>query len=98
MVTVNGHPVDVCQEVDGGKVFLSLGAGQAAEIRIDHGQFEPMAVSGRQDRVYKAKVFIRRSLSEFRDNYLDRSRFLSKSASSARHLFAGKSGRFPARW
>jgi hypothetical protein len=76
-IAINGRHVDTAQETDGIKAQLSLEAGQAAEIRVEHDQRESMTVPRRKDRLYQTKVFIRRSLSEFRDNYLDKSRFLS---------------------
>ncbi len=79
-ITVNGCQLDTLQEPECVKAQLALEPGQEAEIRIEHDQLEPLAAPARQHRLYQAKVFLRRSLSEFRDNYVDRSQLLSRAA------------------
>lgn len=78
-VTVNGRPVDIGREADVVKTRLSLNHGEAVIIEVGHDGIEPITEPGRQNRMYKAKVFVRRSLSEFRDNYVDTNAFLGKA-------------------
>ncbi|MGP8052756.1 MAG: hypothetical protein ACLQAH_02940 [Limisphaerales bacterium] len=78
-VFINGRPADACCEVDSLNLQWSLNPGQSAEIKIACGQSEPGFVSRRRDPLHQAKVFIRRNLSEFRDNYLDLNPLLSKA-------------------
>ena len=83
-ITVSGRQVDTFQDADGLKFQLSLNPGQAAEVCIALGRSEPRNPSRRLDRVYQAKVFLRRNLSEFRDNYLDMNPLLSKAVRNHR--------------
>ena len=78
-MTLNRQPADSWQEQDCLKTELFLNPLQTAEVRIAHQPTGSVAVPGREQFSYRAKVFIRRSLSEFRDNYVDKSQFLSKS-------------------
>ena len=89
-VKINGQLVDFEQKTEALKIPLFLNTGQAAEVRIERGEFKPVAVSFKQMRMHNAwdRVFIRRLLSEWRDNYLDKNLFLSRMASNARRLFA----------
>jgi hypothetical protein len=74
-VIVNGSQVDICHETDSVTAELTLNPGQVAEVGVEHDDVEPTTVPGSQNRIYEAKVFLRRSLSEFRDNYVARTRF-----------------------
>jgi hypothetical protein len=83
-VTVNGRAQD-CERKDGNlKIRLSLDAGQTAEIRVLSGGPGSAGFSRQWTRIYKAKVRVRRMLSEFRDNYVDTNRILSGIVSRAR--------------
>jgi hypothetical protein len=87
-VTINGRRVECQQENEALKIHLSLNAREAAEIKIERGKFDETAISYRQGRVYNSKVFFRRLLSEFRDNYVDKSPFLNGVANRARDMIA----------
>jgi len=78
-VTVNGRVADFVTDAGGIRVKISLDPGETANVSLD---FDKKAAPIRPatDHLHEAKVFVRRSLSEFRDNYLDRSALLSKSA------------------
>jgi hypothetical protein len=78
-MTCNGVRRDSWREADSIKARLSLGAGEVADIKVERGPLQRVTIPVNYDRGYRTKVFIRRSLSEFRDNYLDRSRLLSQS-------------------
>ena len=56
-VTVNGWTVDIGREGDVVNTQLSLGHGESAVIEVEHDGVEPIAEPGRQNRMYKAKVF-----------------------------------------
>jgi hypothetical protein len=75
-VTINGLQVDVKQETDSVKTPFSLEPGESAEIKIEYNQAAPLPTRRMQNRVHQAKVFVRRSLTEFRDNYVHTSRLL----------------------
>ncbi len=86
-VTINGCHVDYTQEANYIQIPLSLGAGETADIRFLPGDLDPVSVPCKTTRVYDSRVFIRRSLSEFRDNYVERNRYLNITASRYRNLF-----------
>ena len=83
-VSINGHNVDAHEEAGGFRVQLTLEPGRAAEIRIGRGQLDPAAAPLANDRLYEAKVFLRRTLSEFRDNYWQKSPFLASQSPRGR--------------
>jgi hypothetical protein len=76
----------VCErENDDLKVSLTLEAGQAAHIRVILDESDsPAAARTRTDNA--AKVWIRRILCEFRDNYVDTTRVLRGIVSTARNV------------
>ena len=74
VVSGDGRRLDVRDEGDGVKARLLLGAGEVAEIKIKDGQPKAVSPPYTPCLMYQAGVFMRRSLSEFRDNYLDRIR------------------------
>lgn len=85
-VTINGSERE-CQQQDGYlRMSLSLDAGQGAEIRILSGGPDSADFSQSHTRIRKARVWIRRSLSEFRDNFVDTNRVLRGMVSVAREL------------
>jgi hypothetical protein len=57
---------------------LTLGPGRVAEIRTSRGHVEPVKETAGQKPIYRLGVFIRRSLSEFRDNYLETNSLLKR--------------------
>jgi hypothetical protein len=77
---INGEPVNAVHGSEGVRMCVSLDPGQTADVRIETQRNRIRAVAPRQNKVYEAKVFVRRSLCELRDNYLDRSTFLGRSA------------------
>jgi len=83
VVRVNGH---LCaKEQDGGdlKIRVRLNPGQAAEIIISGERHQRAnGLLWRPTPIYSAKVLVRRSLSEFRDNCIETNRVL-------RELFSG---------
>ena len=85
-VTINGLHVEFEKETDALKIPLSLNARQVAEIRVERGKFDETPMSYRQGRIHNGKVFVRRLLSEFRDNYVDKSPLLNGVVTRARHL------------
>jgi hypothetical protein len=70
-VTINGCHTDSTQEANCLKIRLSLYAGQTAEVRIQRDKVDPVAIPFKQKKIQRARVFIRRRLCEFRDNYVD---------------------------
>jgi hypothetical protein len=93
-VTNNGRVVDWSQEIGGLRIPLSLDPGQAAEVRIEHGKLAPIDLSFKENRGANQRmgVFVRRHISEFRDNYVDRNLFLSRMMWRAGRIVArGKS-------
>jgi hypothetical protein len=87
-VTIDGRHVDYNQGVDVLKVPLCLDAGQEVEIQVRSGKFDEPAMSFPRARIHNGRVFVRRLLSEFRDNYMGKSGYLSRMASSTQNLFA----------
>jgi hypothetical protein len=90
-VTLNGRQWMVQQKGDSLAIALSLDAGQTADIRIIserpvHAENSPW----KPTKAYKARVFARRILCEFRDNYVETNGFLSGLVSNARKLRALK--------
>lgn len=86
-VSVNGHPCAKEQDDDGLKIRVLLNPGQEAEVRIsadEHANAD--ALKWRPTPVYLAKVFVRRRLSEFRDNYVETNRVLRELFSFVRKL------------
>jgi len=78
-VTINGRRVNVRQDGVGLRVQLLLGGGEAAEIRVEGGQPEVVVPHPAPRPMYQVGVFIRRCLSEFRDNYWDMNPFVSRN-------------------
>jgi hypothetical protein len=87
-VRINGQRGDCYQENEFLIIPLHLNAKQEAEIRVDRGKFDARAVSFRQGPMRDVRVFIRRHLSECRDNYVDRNLFLSRIWANAQNLFS----------
>lgn len=78
-VAVNKRKVKAQRDGSEIRIELSLGAGEEATVRIEF-EGEAAPVKRRQRRFDQAKVFLRRSLSELRVNYLERNPFVSTPA------------------
>jgi len=87
-VIVNGRYADCDQAADYLRIPVSLDPGQKAEVSIDRGHLDTGKIYFKQRPMYNTMVFIRRGLSEFRDNYVDTHRRLSGIASRARNLLS----------
>lgn len=75
-VTVNGRVWSYRLQDGNLEIRLSLEAEQAAEIKIICAEPDVTSPLCRQMPIYEAKVWIRRMLSEFRDNHVDTNRVL----------------------
>jgi hypothetical protein len=85
-VTINGR-VQECEREDRYlKICLSLDAGQIAEIRILYPKPDSLGFSHQRTTIHDARVWVRRMLCEFRDNYVDTNRVLSRIVSTARNF------------
>jgi hypothetical protein len=85
-VTMNGC-VQECEREDRYlKICLSLDAGQIAEIRILYPKPDSLGFSHQRTTIHDARVRVRRMLCEFRDNYVDTNRLLSRIVSTARNF------------
>jgi len=67
-ITLNGRSVDVLRNENGVSLQLVLGPGEGAEIRIEDRQ-SAVEIFPKPRLGYRAGVFIRRRLSELRDNW-----------------------------
>ena len=85
-VTIDGLEWDRKREDDDLKIDLSLDAGQTADIRVLSRESNSVGFSWRQTDVHNARVRVRRVLCEFRDNYVDTSRVLSRIVSTLWNL------------
>jgi hypothetical protein len=81
---VDGRAAEISHEPDRLTFELLLNPGQSARINLAFGGPEPRVLPARRDRWYEAKVFVRRSLSEFRDNFLDVNPFVSRAVRNRR--------------
>lgn len=77
---VDNCPADFLREADCVCLETSLEPGASAEVRRSFAPPAAPAVRPARDPLYEAKVFIRRSLSEFRDNCLDLNPLLRRAA------------------
>jgi len=87
---LNGKPVRCTREGNEITLSVELDRGESAEVRLER----PQKTGGEQTRNRKSSrvsVFARRRLSEFRDNYVDRSAFLSGMACRVRNSLVRKS-------
>jgi hypothetical protein len=81
--TVNGRRVDVL--FDGGQleIPLTLEPSESAQIVLERRRVEVQWGGGQQGPLDRTKVFLRRSMCEFRDNVLDKSPLASRAAHRA---------------
>lgn len=63
---------------------VEVGAGRAANVEVCREREPAATVLPRRALVWRAKVSVRRHLSEFRDNYVDKHPFLKRMASRVR--------------
>jgi hypothetical protein len=75
---VNGRRTKLHRDMSELRIELSLAAGEEANVSLEFTQ-DAAPTRRRQPRIHQAKVFLRRSLSELRVNYLERSPFLNAS-------------------
>jgi hypothetical protein len=76
-LNANGQALKTCTTPSCIKASISLPPRAQVEIRVDRGAPEPVGVCGKGAPLYRTKVFFRRRLTEFRDNYIATNRFLS---------------------
>ena len=86
-VTVNGHRWVREQKANSLTISLSLDAGQMAAIRVfPDVPADDAASAWKPTDIHNAKIFVRRILSEVRDNYVDTNSTLSGMVSTACHF------------
>ncbi|HMP81266.1 MAG TPA: hypothetical protein PKA41_01010 [Verrucomicrobiota bacterium] len=66
-------------------VRVELNPGQSVEVTIQRQQAPARAAATGHSFTWRAGVFVRRHLSEFRDNHVDRNPFLSRVAARVRN-------------
>lgn len=89
-VTVNGASVAYEQTAREVLVPLVVDAGAAVEINIEPAVKARPVQGLKQGRMKRARILARRRLCEFRDNYVDKSPWLSRMAASVRSCVAPK--------
>ena len=87
-VTINGRQANYTQEEHSVKILLPLVPGQGAEVRIQSGGLDLVSAHRGQNVIYHARVFARRHLSEFRDNYVDTNCVLRRIKPGIRNFIA----------
>jgi hypothetical protein len=93
-VIVNGCETDSTVEGDWIKIRVSLKEHEAAELAINYPDSLTQAVRpNRVNRTNRARVFIRRRLSEFRDNWVDKWRRYGCAWMDGWKRFVGQYGR-----
>jgi len=76
--SVNARQIKLHREAGEVRIELSLQPAEEAKVSLEFAR-EAAPVTRRQQRLHKARVFLRRSLSELRVNYLERTPFLTAS-------------------
>jgi hypothetical protein len=95
-VTINGRPWPREQEGDSLTIRLTLEAGGAAELEIlPENPTDAAALYWKPTKRYHTRVLVRRILSEFRDNHVDTSAWLTGLLSSTRKVRARVLGTAP---
>jgi hypothetical protein len=89
-VNIDGRSLDIDRQDQNPVEGISLDAGESAEIYLETDQPDRVTHSSPLYPTYQFGVFVRRRLSEFRDNYLDRSPFLSNSAVAVKQLLGNR--------
>lgn len=85
-VKINGQPSDWVFEGDYVKITAQLSARQRAEVTVERVTPLPALETYRDGLLARTKVFFRRHLSEFRDNFVDKSPVARLSYKSLRKL------------
>ena len=85
-VVMNGRPGEFEKEAKAVKIPLTLGPGESAAIKIQEGEGKRQEVEPLKPGMHELRVFVRRSLCEIRDNYLDKNQFLARGFRTARRL------------
>jgi hypothetical protein len=89
-VTIDGIKVQTDRDSGELRFATELNAGQSVMIKVQCPN-QPRSVSrSRRRPVRQAAVFLRRHLSEFRDNYLDRSAFATRVTSQVKNRLVGR--------
>jgi hypothetical protein len=72
------------------KICLSLNPRETAEVVVERSRLGTVALSFRERRMHEARlrIFIRRHLSEYRDNYVEKNRFLRGMVYKGRKLLS----------
>lgn len=83
-IAVKGAPAKTGRVGDELVVRVELNPGQSVEVAIQRPQAPARAATFSHSLAWRAGVFVRRHLSEFRDNHVDRNRFLSRMAARVR--------------
>ncbi len=84
-VTIDGRRGNIEREDRDFKIRMSLDPGQTAEIEITSSGCGSAGFARSQTTIERAKVWVRRMFSEFRDNYVDTNRVLSEVVSAVRN-------------
>lgn len=92
-IKANGRHLTFRRDHDAWKAELLLAPRRGVEIEVERTAAEPEESICPRGRMYRAGVFVRRGLSEFRDNYVDRSVLLSHSAEIARSFLPRRADR-----
>ena len=77
---INSHPVDISFESDCVKAQISLEPGEIATVKVIQGETQPPLTHRGPHLLSRARAFIRRNLSEFRDNYVQTNRIFNRLA------------------
>jgi len=92
-VTINGCGLYYEREGGDVKIRLSLDAGQTAEIAILLSGLDCAGFSRPQTAFHNVRVWVRRILCEFRDNYVDTNWILSAVIPKTRRVRSRRAGR-----
>ena len=85
-VVAAGRPCKFERTGDSIRVRTEVAAGQSTMVSLVHAASHPS--SRTLDMRWKAKAFVRRRLSEFRDNYLYKHRKMLQAARAVQHRFS----------
>lgn len=84
-VAINGVPAQGERVMEDLKVTCELNVGQTVQIQIRRAKLEAINAAPKPGTMRQASIFVRRHLSEFRDNRVDKISFLSRMASRVRN-------------
>jgi hypothetical protein len=85
-VAAAGRPCKFERSGDSIRVRTEVAAGQSVMVSLVHAATHPS--SRALDMRWKTKAFVRRRLSEFRDNYLYKHRRVLQAARAVQHRFS----------